>query len=155
MIGGRLLALAAERQIYGDCMAEGLTCLILAGGLGTRLRPFTYHTPKCLIDVEGRPFLDCQLELLAKSGVKSAVMSTGYLGHKIEDYMGSHSTHGVSVRISHEKEQLGTGGSIIYSLPLLSDEFLLIYGDGYLLQPFAPVREAFRKSGKQALMTVL
>lgn len=119
------------------------------------MRPLTLHTPKCLIEVEGRPFLDWQLELLAKNGVEKVVLSTGYLGHKIEDYLASHSIHGIRVQVSHEKEQLGTGGSIAHSLPLLPEEFLLAYGDGYLLQPFAPVRRAFGKSGKMALMTVL
>lgn len=136
-------------------MKEELTALILVGGLGTRLRPLTLHTPKCLIEIRGRPFLDYQLELLSRNGVKRAVISTGYLGHKIEDYLKSAGTHGIEVDISHEKELLGTGGSIINSIPLLPDEFFLTYGDSYLLQMVGPVREAFRKSGKAALMTVI
>ena len=136
-------------------MQHPLTGLILAGGLGTRLRPLTLHTPKCLIEVEGRPFLDWQLELFAKNGVERAVLSTGYLGHKIEEWLSGHSAHGLEVEVCHEKELLGTGGSIINSLPLLPEEFFLAYGDGYLLQPFKPVHAAFKKSGKGALMAVL
>ncbi len=136
-------------------MDKKLTGLILAGGLGTRMRPFTLHTPKNLIQIGGRPFLDYQLELLSRNGVDCAVISTGYLGHKIEDYVESHPTHGIRVTVSHEKELLGTGGAIINSLPLLPEEFFLIYGDSYLLQPFAPVYSAFAESKKDALMTVL
>lgn len=136
-------------------MQEKLTGLILAGGLGTRMRPFTLHTPKNLIEVEGAPFLDYQLALLAKNNVGRVVLSTGYLGHKIEDYLATHGTHGIEVDVVHEKEQLGTGGAIINSLQALPEEFFLIYGDSYLLQPFAPVHAAFKKSGKGALMTVL
>lgn len=119
------------------------------------MRPFTLHTPKSLIPVNGRPFLDIQLELLAANGVSSAVLSTGYLGHKVEDYLEAHGSHGIDVSVSHEKEQLGTGGSIVHALPQLPEEFFLVYGDSYLLQPFEPVYGAFKSSGKMALMTVL
>lgn len=136
-------------------MPDGLTGLILAGGLGTRMRPFTLHNPKSLIPVNGRPFLDIQLQLLAANGVSSVVLSTGYLGHKIEDYLEAHGSYGIDVSVSHEKEQLGTGGSIINSLHLLPEEFFLMYGDSYLLQPIAPVHAAFKKSGKLSMMTVL
>ncbi|MEM2137551.1 MAG: NTP transferase domain-containing protein [Candidatus Anstonellaceae archaeon] len=136
-------------------MSDGLIGLILAGGLGTRMRPYTLHTPKCLIEIKGRPFLDYQLELLAGYGVGRIVLSTGYLGHKIEDYLASSETHGIRVEVCHEKELLGTGGSIINALPMLPEEFFLTYGDSYLLQPFAPVSASFKKSGKLALMSVL
>jgi len=136
-------------------MAGKLTGLILAGGLGTRMRPFTLHTPKNLISVGGRAFLDYQLELLAGNGVGRVVLSTGHLGHKIEDYLGSHDAHGIEAEVRHEKELLGTGGAIINALPLLPEEFFLIYGDSYLLQPFAPVKAAFEKGKKDALMTVM
>jgi len=138
-----------------DLMPEKLTALVLAGGLGTRMRPFTLHTPKNLIGIGGRAFLDFQLELLARNGVGRVVLSTGYLGHKIEDYLEANGTHGILVEVCHEKEQLGTGGAIVNALPRLPKEFLLIYGDSYLLQPFAQVHEAFVKSGKDAVMTVL
>ncbi|MFA5930205.1 MAG: sugar phosphate nucleotidyltransferase [Candidatus Micrarchaeia archaeon] len=136
-------------------MPDGLTGLILAGGLGTRMRPFTLHAPKCLLPVEGKPFLDHQLSLLAKNGVRRIVLSTGYLGHMIEDFLKKGDAHGIDVIVSHEKERLGTGGAIIHSLPLLPGEFFLMYGDSYLMQPFAPVRARFHESGKSALMTVL
>lgn len=119
------------------------------------MRPLTLHTPKNLIEIAGRPFLDYQLELLSKNNVERVVLSTGYLGHKIEDYVESHSTHGIKVEVCHEKELLGTGGAIINSLPALPDDFFLIYGDSYLTQPFAPVQAAFAASGNEALMTVL
>ena len=136
-------------------MPDKLTGLVLAGGAGTRMRPFTLHTPKNLIEIGGRAFLDYQLELLARNGVGRAVLSTGYLGHKIEDYLAANKTHGISVEMCQEKEQLGTGGAIINALPHLPDEFLVTYGDAYLLQPFANVHKAFVESGKEAMMVVI
>jgi NDP-sugar pyrophosphorylase family protein len=59
------------------------------------------------------------------------------------------------VEVCHEKEQLGTGGAIVNALPRLPEEFVLVYGDSYLLQPFAPVQRAFAASGKDAMMVVL
>ena len=136
-------------------MPEKLFGLILAGGLGTRLHPLTLHIPKCLLEINGRAFLDFQLELLAKNNVTDIAISTGYLGEKIDDYLKSHSTHGVYVKTVREGEQLGTGGAIINALPLLPEEFFVIYGDSYLLQPILPVFQAFKKSGRLALMSVI
>jgi len=136
-------------------MTDKITGLILAGGVGTRMRPFTLNAPKILIPVCGRPFLDLQLELFAKNGVESVVLSTGYLGYKIEDYLETHDTYGIEVNVCHEKEPLGTGGAIINSLPLLPDEFFLAYGDSYFLQPIPAAYLAFKKSGKSALATVM
>ncbi len=142
-------------HLAGFIMPDKLTGLILAGGLGTRMRPFTEHTPKCLVSVLGRPFLSWQLELLSKNNVGSVVLSTGYLGHKIEDYLAGADIFGIDVQVCHEKEQLGTGGAIINSFNSLPEEFFLIYGDSYLLEPFMPLHASFKKSGKAALMSVI
>lgn len=139
-------------------MTKPLVALVLAGGLGTRLAPLTDHKPKCLVEVEGKPFLEWQLDLFARNGVERVVYSTGHLGHQIEDHLRAHpprAEHGLSVDIVHEKERLDTGGAVVHALPRLPDEFMLTYGDSYLLQPFKPVQEAFEASGCEGLMTVL
>ena len=128
---------------------------LLAGGLATRMRPFTETIPKSLLEVAGKPFLDHQLALFARQGVGRVVVCAGYLGEKMQDYAGNGSRWGLSLTWSFDGQQLlGTGGALMKALPLLGEEFLVTYGDSYLDEPFGPVVDAFRASGQPALMTV-
>ena len=63
-----------------------MQAVILAGGLGTRLRPLTYKIPKSMIPILGKPYLYYQLEFLSKQGITDILMLTGYLGNQIEEY---------------------------------------------------------------------
>lgn len=128
---------------------------VLAGGLGTRLRPVTTTIPKSLVDVAGRPFIAHQLDLFARRGIREAVFCVGHLGDQIEGYVHDGRRFGVKVRFSHDGDCLrGTGGAIQHALPLLGDEFLVTYGDSYLDIAYDRVVEAFRTSRAPALMTV-
>ena len=66
-----------------------MKALILIGGLGTRLRPLTCTTPKPLLPIVNRPFLEYQLELLKRHGVKELIFCVSYMSHVFEDYFGS------------------------------------------------------------------
>jgi len=133
-----------------------LPIAILAGGLATRLRPLTERIPKALVEVAGRPFVDWQLELLASAGTKRVVFCVGYLGEMIEAHVGDGARFGLEVAYSYDGPTLlGTGGALRQALPLLGEEFLVLYGDSYLPIDYAAVTEAFLKSGKPGLMTVL
>jgi N-acetyl-alpha-D-muramate 1-phosphate uridylyltransferase len=129
---------------------------VLAGGLGTRLRPITETIPKSLVEVAGQPFVSHQLALFACRGIRDVVLCVGFLGSQIEDFVGDGSRFGVSVRYSHDDGDrlLGTGGAIRHALPLLGNEFLVTYGDSYLDIPYDNVVRAFRGSNTAALMTV-
>ena len=128
---------------------------ILAGGLATRMRPVTERIPKALIDVAGRPFVEHQLALLQREGVRKVVLCVGYLGEMIEDVIGDGSRFGLSVSYSLDGERLlGTGGALRRALPLLGQHFFVLYGDSYLDIEYAPVQAAYRESGLPALMTV-
>lgn len=128
---------------------------ILAGGLATRLRPYTEKIPKALLEVAGRPFIDWQLDLFQSQGFKDFVICTGYLGEQIETYLGDGSSREIRVRYSYDGEKLlGTGGALRKAADFLSDPFLVIYGDSYLEMDYRAVVEAYRYSGLQALMTV-
>ena len=128
---------------------------ILAGGLATRLRPITEKIPKSLVPVAGRPFLSHQLELLRSRGIRRAVLCVGYLGEMIQRDFGDGNSFGVKLEYSHDGEKLlGTGGAIKRALPLLGDEFFVLYGDSYLPVEYAPIEEFFRRSGKLGCMTV-
>jgi len=128
---------------------------ILAGGLATRLRPITEKIPKSLVPVAGRPFLAHQLELLHARGIRRAVLCIGYLGEMIQRDFGDGESTGVKLDYSFDGEKLlGTGGAIKRALPLLGDEFFVLYGDSYLPVEYAPIADTFHRSGKPGLMTV-
>jgi NDP-sugar pyrophosphorylase family protein len=128
---------------------------ILAGGLATRLRPITGKIPKSLLPVAGKPFLAHQLELLQSRGIRRAVLCIGHLGEMIQREFGNGSAFGVQLDYSFDGPKLlGTGGAIKRALPLLSDEFFVLYGDSYLPVEYRPIAEFFRRSGKLGCMTV-
>jgi len=128
---------------------------ILAGGLATRLRPITEKIPKSLIPVAGKPFLAHQLELLRDRGLRRAVLCIGYLGEMIQRDFGDGAAYGVKLDYSFDGPKLlGTGGAIKRALPLLGDEFFVLYGDSYLPADYRAVAEFFHRSGKLGCMTV-
>jgi N-acetyl-alpha-D-muramate 1-phosphate uridylyltransferase len=116
--------------------------VVLAGGLATRMYPRTRDVPKSMLEVAGRPFVDWQLELLARCGVADVVMCIAHLGEQIRAHVGDGARLGVRVRWSEEGPRLlGTAGAIRAALPMLAPAFIVTYGDSYL--PFdyaAPLR---------------
>ncbi|WP_394833829.1 NTP transferase domain-containing protein [Pendulispora rubella] len=120
----------------------GAQAVILAGGLATRMRPFTLKTPKAMLDVAGRPFIDWQLEKLASCGYGDVILCIAHLGDAIRDHVGDGARFGLTVRYADEGPNLlGTLGAIRNALDLLAPAFLVTYGDSYL--PFdyaAPLR---------------
>ena len=128
---------------------------ILAGGLATRLRPITEKIPKALLSIQGEPFIYHQLRLLRKNGIREVVICAGYLGEMIEEYVGHGSSFGLQVKYIFDGPiLLGTGGALKKALPLLGENFFVLYGDSYLPIDFLAVQQAFIKGQKQALMTV-
>ena len=135
----------------------GSQCVILAGGLGTRMRPATDAIPKALIPVAGVPFVDHQLRWLASHGVGEAVMSIGHLGNLLRDHVGDGTRFGIPVRWVDEGPDLrGTAGALRLALDegVLAERFLVTYGDSYLPVDFGAVARAFEASGAPAMMTV-
>jgi NDP-sugar pyrophosphorylase family protein len=115
-------------------MAERLadaTAAILAGGLGTRLRPRIADRPKVLALVHGRPYLSYLLEQLAGAGVRAVVLLTGYLADQVRSTFGD-SYAGMRLTYSPEPSPLGTAGALRHALPNLSSStILLLNGDSY------------------------
>lgn len=107
-----------------------MRAMILAAGLGTRLRPLTLHTPKPLLEVDGKPLIVWHIEALARANVKYIVINTAWLGDKLVEALGDGSQFGVDIIWSHEDEPLETAGGIQKALPLLGSEpFILVNGD--------------------------
>jgi len=112
-----------------------MQCLILAGGLGTRMQGLAGDTAKVLIDVAGRPFADHQLSWLANQGVRRVVYCIGHLGDQVWEFVGDGGRWGLEVAYVDEGDKLlGTGGAIRLALDegALDDGFLVMYGDSYL-----------------------
>lgn len=130
--------------------------VILAGGLGTRLRAVAGDKPKSLVEVAGRPFIDYQLELLAAHHLRDIVICAGYGADQIEAYLSGGGDSGVSVRYSREDPEalLGTGGALVHALPLLDDAFFVLYGDSYLDTDYTAAVKAFEACGFEAMMCV-
>jgi len=131
------------------------TIIILCGGLATRLRPITEKIPKSIVDVDGRPFLEYQLERLAERGLHNVVLSIGYLGEMVEEVIGDGGRFGLSVRYAYDGPKLlGTAGAIRKAQGMLSSPFFIQYGDSFLDVDYSEVARAYADSRKNALMTV-
>jgi MurNAc alpha-1-phosphate uridylyltransferase len=132
-----------------------LPIAILAGGFATRLGSLTESTPKCMLEISGRPFVDWQLDLLVESGYTDFVFCVSYKSDVVAKYLGDGRSRGVNIQYSLDGEsQLGTGGAIQKAIPLLGDAFGVIYGDSYLPINYLALEQGFINSRSQALMTV-
>lgn len=132
-----------------------MQCLILAGGLATRLRPITKSIPKSMVKVLGKPFLEYQIGLLVRNGVRDILLCVGHLGEQVENYFGDGNKFGITIKYSYEKGRLlGTGGAIRNAIGSLGDEFFVLYGDSYLDINYEEVREHFSKVSCPALLVV-
>jgi len=135
-----------------------MQCVILAGGLGTRMRPMTELCPKTLLPVQGKPFAHHQMHWLAAQGVTEVVYSIGHQGDRIRQYWAFEPWPVESIEFVDEGETLrGTGGALklAFEQGVLRDSFFVLYGDSFLPVSFAPVWDEFERSRMPALMTVL
>lgn len=136
------------------------TAMILAAGMGSRLRPLTEDTPKPLINVGGKPVILRTLELLAAAGINRVVINTHYLATMLETTVRAHTPAGLQVFFSHEDELLETGGGLKKALPLLGEKpFLVINSDAVWLERdfplLRPLMDAFDIKKHDALLTVV
>jgi NDP-sugar pyrophosphorylase family protein len=120
---------------------------ILAGGLGTRLRPLTHEVPKPMVPIAGKPYLEHQLVRLREQGIADIVLLTGYLAEQIEEHFGDGARHGLRIRYSREATPIGTGGALAQAADLLAPEFLLLYGDSFLPIHYPAVLEMLGQRG--------
>lgn len=106
--------------------------VILAGGLGTRLRPLFPDQPKVLVPVDGKPFLEHQLFMLAAQGFTDFILCVGYLAKNIQAYFQDGSLWGWKIGYAVEQQLMGTAGAILNAAPYLEETFLVLNGDTYL-----------------------
>jgi D-glycero-D-manno-heptose 1,7-bisphosphate phosphatase len=106
--------------------------VILCGGKGERLRPLTESTPKPMIKIDDRPFLEFLLEKISSQGIKRFVVLSGYLGDQIQDYFGSGADWNIYIEYSHGPTEWDTAKRLWESRHLLDKNFLFLYSDNYI-----------------------
>lgn len=106
-----------------------MKAVILAGGLGTRLKPFTEVIPKPLLPIGEKAVLEIQIEHLRKHGVTEVFLATNYKSEYIENFFGDGSRYGVKLTISREKQRLGTAGPVKLLQDQLDETFIVMNGD--------------------------
>ena len=106
-----------------------MRALLLAGGLGTRLRPLTNHIPKCLVPVKGKPLLQYWLELLIPNGVDKILVNTHYLPEPVREFVAASPCRN-HITLVHEEELLGTGGTVLRNRGFFVDgAFMVAHAD--------------------------
>ncbi len=113
-------------------MARTTKALVLAAGLGTRLRPVTEHTPKCLVEIGGKPLLGYWFDALEAAGVNNVLLNTHHLAGPVEDYVSRVNESGkLRVETTHEAALLGSAGTISNNATFVddADQCLIIYAD--------------------------
>ena len=103
--------------------------VILAGGLGTRLQPYTNSLPKPMLPLGEKPILEHLIEWIKKNGVKEIVLCVSYLRKKIEDYFGDGKKFGVKIEYAISKNPLATAGQLKTAEKFIDDTFVCLYGD--------------------------
>lgn len=106
--------------------------VILAGGKGTRLASVLGGIPKCLVDVDGKPLLRHQIELLKRYGINEIVILVNHASEYIAEYLRGNSFFGIQIRLLDDGSPRGTAGAILSALDHLKDRFLVLYGDTLL-----------------------
>ena len=128
---------------------------IICGGLATRLRNLAESTPKAMIDINGKPFLEYQIEMLKKQNIKDIVLCVGHLSDKIKDYFGDGKKFGVDIKYSYDGEKkLGPMGAIKNAEPFLKKDFFIMYGDSYIFVDFKDVYNFYKKNDEHVTMVV-
>ena len=125
---------------------------VLAGGLGTRLRPISGPTPKGMMPVGGQPFLARLLERLAEQRLTDVVLCLGYGAAEIAAYFDARPIAGASVRYSVEPEPRGTAGALLVAEPYWADENLIMNGDTEMIFDFGDILSFHR--GVQSELTI-
>lgn len=131
-----------------------MKAIILAGGLGTRLRPLTENTPKPLLPIKERPIIEHAIVNFKKHGVNDIVLSIGYLADKIKDYFGTGEKWGVSISYVVEDQPLGTGGAIKKAAEGVDETFLVINGDNLADFDWTAAIDTHQKNNAQITLSL-
>lgn len=134
--------------------------VILAGGAGSRLRPFTKSNPKPMIPVNGKPFLEYLIALLKDNGIEEIIILIGYMGEKIKDYLGNGSRYKIKIKYSYtpflfkDNEETLSGQRLKNAKEMLNSFFLLLYCDNYWPLDLEKLKNFYEEHPSDVLVTV-
>ena len=132
-----------------------MRALLLAAGLGTRLRPLTDTMPKCLVPIKGQPLLGIWLERLTQASIGPFLINTHYLAEQVETFVEA-SVYRNQIRLVKELELQGTAGTLIANLDFFQGkDGLLIHADNYCLADFKAFQQAHANRPPECLMTMM
>jgi|HubBroStandDraft_3_1064219.scaffolds.fasta_scaffold56108_2 NDP-sugar pyrophosphorylase family protein len=123
-----------------------MNAMILAAGRGTRLGELSMTTPKALVIVAGEPMLARQIRYLRQGGIERIVVNAHHLADQIERFAASHEL-AEEIDVVVEPELLGTAGGVLNALPLLGEDFMVLYGDVIVDEPIERMRETHTRLG--------
>jgi mannose-1-phosphate guanylyltransferase len=137
-------------------MSRPLRALLLAAGLGTRLRPITEHTPKCLVEVAGEPLLGRWLRQLEAAGCEAVLINTHHLADQVEVFLQNRSPSAMGVQRIHEPELLGTAGTLLANRAFFEGATgLLIHADNAMAGDLQGLLDAHAARPSECLLTML
>ncbi len=131
-----------------------MKAFILAGGEGTRLRPYTYNVPKPMLMLGGKPILQYVIENVRRAGIKDMVLTVGYKHEQVTSYFGDGSRFGVKIEYSVEKEKMNTAGSILHFKGTVRETFAVVMGDHLTDLDMADMLRSHKKSGAIATIAL-
>lgn len=148
---GQVVGLELLKDLRSE-LVTGIKAVIMAGGLGSRLRPLTDSHPKPLLPVGNRPIMEHVLERLHGSGIREVVVSTHYKSEMIEEHFGDGSSCGLTIKYVKEENRFGTIGALRLMREQLKETFLVMNGDVLTTLDFSAIQQFHRN--QDADMTV-
>ncbi len=137
-------------------MTKPFRALLLAAGFGTRLRPITLHTPKCLMPIGGEPLLGRWLRKLEQTGCDSVLINTHYLAEEVEAFLQDWQSSAMTVQTVHEPELLGTAGTLLANQGFFKGATgLLIHADNAMAGELQDFLVAHHERQNCCLLTML
>ena len=131
-----------------------MQAVILAGGLGTRLKPIIADLPKPMAPILDKPFLEYQMRELKKNGIENILVLIAYKGEVIKKYFGDGSEFGLKIQYSEEIEPLGTAGALFNAWDSLENEFYLINGDTFFHVQYELIDDFVKSKNVKALVSL-
>ena len=137
-------------------MKRKYRALILAAGLGTRLKPYTDYLPKCLMEIGGKPLISHWLDRLSDLECESVLVNTHYKAEQVQNYISSLNYKKMFIKTTYEKKLLGTARTLINNIDFFNNfEIILMHADNFSFVNLKDLLQAHENRNKDALLTML